>query len=158
VIVSTPQEVAWEVAQKAILMFDKLNVPIIGVVENMSYFKCSHCNEREEIFGSGGAKSAAAILELPFLGSLPLDTKTRINSDRGEPIVVSEPDSAITAEFLKIAKYMVENVKTAATKSESKVIPKKVSVSDKAEIMIEWSDGNAKTYSSKTLRYLCPCA
>jgi ATP-binding protein involved in chromosome partitioning len=106
VIVSTPQDVALEDAAKAVSMFDKLNVPVFGVIENMSYFVCPHCQERTEIFGHGGARAAAEDLGLEFLGELPLDPATREGGDRGEPVVVSRPESAQAAAFLDVAKQV----------------------------------------------------
>ncbi|MDE3096675.1 MAG: Mrp/NBP35 family ATP-binding protein [Chloroflexota bacterium] len=106
VIVSTPQDVALEDAAKAVSMFDKLNVPIFGVIENMSYFACPHCGERTEIFGHGGAKAAAEDLGLEFLGELPLDLATRRAGDDGEPIVHAAPESAQAAAFLDVARQV----------------------------------------------------
>ena len=106
VIVSTPQDVALEDAAKAVSMFDKLNVPIFGVIENMSYFACPHCGERTEIFGHGGAKAAAEDLGLEFLGELPLDTATRRAGDDGEPIVHAAPESAQAAAFIDVARQV----------------------------------------------------
>ena len=106
VIVSTPQDVALEDAAKAVSMFDKLNVPVFGVIENMSYFMCPHCNERTEIFGHGGARSAADDLGLEFLGELPLDPATRQAADAGEPIVTAQPESPQAASFLDVAKQV----------------------------------------------------
>ena len=106
VIVSTPQDVALEDAAKAVTMFDKLNVPVFGIIENMSYFVCSHCGERTEIFGHGGARDAAESLGLEFLGELPLDPATRQAADAGQPIVAAAPDSPQTAAFLEVAKQV----------------------------------------------------
>ncbi len=106
VIVSTPQDIALEDAAKAVSMFDKLNVPIFGVIENMSYFACPHCNERTDIFGHGGARSAAEDLGLEFLGELPLDLATRQAADAGQPIVVAQPESLQAAAFLDVAKQV----------------------------------------------------
>ncbi len=106
VIVSTPQDVALEDAAKAVSMFDKLNVPVFGVIENMSYFACPHCGERTDIFGHGGAKSAAEDLGLEFLGELPIDAATRQASDAGRPIVVAQPESAQTKAFVEVAKQV----------------------------------------------------
>jgi ATP-binding protein involved in chromosome partitioning len=106
VIVSTPQDVALEDAAKAVSMFDKLNVPVFGVIENMSYFVCPHCGERTEIFGHGGARQAAEDLGLEFLGELPLDPATRTASDAGEPIVAAAPESAQAAAFIDVAKQV----------------------------------------------------
>jgi ATP-binding protein involved in chromosome partitioning len=106
VIVSTPQDVALEDAAKAVSMFDKLNVPVFGIVENMSYFVCPHCGEATEIFGRGGAQQAADDLGLEFLGELPLDPATRRGGDEGTPIVVSAPESAQAAAFIALAKQV----------------------------------------------------
>lgn len=104
VIVSTPQDIALEDAAKAVGMFDKLNVPIFGVIENMSYFVCPHCKEQTDIFGHGGARAAAEDLGLEFLGELPLDPATRKAADDGTPIVVSAPESPQAQAFLEVAK------------------------------------------------------
>jgi ATP-binding protein involved in chromosome partitioning len=106
VIVSTPQDVALEDAAKAVAMFEKLNVPVFGVVENMSYFVCPHCNERTDIFGHGGARQAADDLGLEFLGELPLDPDTRRGGDTGTPIVAAAPESAQARAFLDVAKQV----------------------------------------------------
>jgi len=106
VIVSTPQDVALEDAAKAVAMFEKLNVPVFGVVENMSYFVCPHCNERTDIFGHGGARQAADDLGLEFLGELPLDPDTRRGGDAGTPIVAAAPESAQARAFLDVAKQV----------------------------------------------------
>ena len=88
VIVSTPQDLALTVAAKAIAMFQKLNVPILGVVENMSYHLCPECGHREDIFGHGGARAAAEKLGFPFLGEIPLDIRVRVQSDSGKPVAL----------------------------------------------------------------------
>jgi len=88
VIVSTPQDVALDVAAKAVLMFQKLKVPILGIVENMSYSLCAHCGQREEIFGHGGAQAAGARAGIPFLGEIPLATGIRVASDAGRPVAL----------------------------------------------------------------------
>ena len=82
VIVSTPQDLALEVASKAIAMFKRLKAPILGIVENMSYFICPHCGQREEIFGYGGARAASETMGYPFLGEIPLDPTIRKRSDQ----------------------------------------------------------------------------
>ncbi len=112
VIVSTPADVAWEDAGKAVAMFDKLNVPIFGVIENMSYFICPHCSERTEIFGHGGGRKAADELGLEFLGEIPLDTKTREGGDRGIPIVESDPQSPQAEAFFRVAEQVAARCST----------------------------------------------
>ncbi len=106
VVVSTPQDVALEDAAKAVAMFDKLNVPIFGIIENMSYFVCPHCGDRTDIFGHGGAKSAAEDLGLEFLGEIPLDPSTRQAGDEGRPIVAAMPESAQSRSFVDVARQV----------------------------------------------------
>jgi ATP-binding protein involved in chromosome partitioning len=112
VIVSTPADVAWEDASKAVAMFDKLNVPVFGVVENMSYFVCPHCGERTEIFGHGGGRRAAEELGLEFLGEIPLDPQTRIGADTGVPIVEAAPDSPQAQAFMRVAEQVAARCST----------------------------------------------
>jgi len=103
VIVSTPQEVALEDATKAVSMFEKLNVPVFGIVENMSYFVCPCCGERTDIFGHGGASAAADDLGIDFLGEVPLEPKVRAGGDEGTPIVVQDPDAPAARALTAIA-------------------------------------------------------
>lgn len=103
VIVSIPQEVSIQDAAKAVAMFERLNVPVFGMVENMSYFLCPHCGERAEIFGHGGAREAAEELGLDFLGEIPLDGAISAGGEVGVPIVESDPDSPQARAFVAIA-------------------------------------------------------
>src|SRR3990172_7045613 len=103
VIVTTPNSVSLEDAMKAVSMFEKLNVPVFGVIENMSYFACPHCGERTDIFGHGGGEAAADELGLDFLGEVPLDTKVRESGDAGVPVMVSDPESPVAAAMAAIA-------------------------------------------------------
>jgi len=103
VIVSTPQDVALEDAKKAVAMFDKLQVPVFGIVENMSYFIAPDTGNRYEIFGHGGAMIAAEELGIEFLGEIPLDPAARQGADAGKPIVDSAPESSIAMAFMAVA-------------------------------------------------------
>lgn len=103
VVVSTPQQVALEDASKAVTMFEKLDVPVFGIVENMSYFVTPDTGQRVEIFGHGGAREAADDLEIDFLGEVPLATEVRAGGDDGEPIVAFEADHAAAQAFTEIA-------------------------------------------------------
>jgi ATP-binding protein involved in chromosome partitioning len=103
VIVSTPQDVALGDARKGLNMFRRTEVPILGLVENMSYFVCPNCHERSEIFGHGGARRTAEEMNAPFLGELPLTTTIRETSDAGQPITISAPESAAAQAFGEIA-------------------------------------------------------
>lgn len=102
VVVTTSQDMALKIASKAAVMFNKMNVPVLGIVENMSYFKCPGCGERTEIFSHGGAHVAAERLEVPVLGQIPLEPQTVTDSDRGEPTVVARPDTEQAKIFTEI--------------------------------------------------------
>ncbi len=103
VIVSTPQDIALIDARKAVAMFKKMKVPILGLIENMSLHTCSNCGHSEEIFGHGGAEAAAGELGIPFLGALPLDIDIRLQSDAGTPIALHNLDHPAADLFAKIA-------------------------------------------------------
>jgi ATP-binding protein involved in chromosome partitioning len=117
VIVSTPQDLALTVAAKAIAMFRKLNVPILGLVENMSYYLCPHCGHREDVFGHGGARKAAANMGFPFLGEIPLDIAIRAKSDMGEPVALDK-EAQYAKGFLEIASALLEQIKSAQVAEE----------------------------------------
>lgn len=108
--VTTPQEVALQDVRKGMMMFKKVNVPLLGVVENMSYFLCGHCGERTEIFSSGGGERAAQKFGIPFLGRIPIDPAIREGGDMGISIVDSDPSSPQAQAFLQIAKTLVANI------------------------------------------------
>jgi ATP-binding protein involved in chromosome partitioning len=108
IIVTTPQEVALIDARKAATMFDKVNVPVLGLIENMSYFISPSDNKRYDIFGSGGGEREAKRLRVPLLGQIPIDIATREASDRGMPIVGEDRQSPVSAEFNKIARQIRE--------------------------------------------------
>jgi ATP-binding protein involved in chromosome partitioning len=103
IIVSTPQDLALIDARKGLNMFRKVDVPVLGIVENMSYFLCPDCGERSDIFGHGGARKEAEKLGVPFLGEVPLHMEIREKSDSGQPIVISDPDSAEAKVYREIA-------------------------------------------------------
>ncbi len=103
VIVSTPQDLALIDARRGVAMFRRVNVPVLGVVENMSYFKCPQCGARSDIFGHGGARREAERLGVPFLGEVPLDIAIRETSDSGRPVVATDPDGAHAAIYRQIA-------------------------------------------------------
>jgi ATP-binding protein involved in chromosome partitioning len=112
-IVTTPQDVALADARKAVRMFEKVHVPVLGIVENMSYFVCPACHHREDIFSHGGAVKAATEFGVPFLGELPLETSVRVGSDEGSPIVVSGPETEAAHSFREIAQSMAQQVSIA---------------------------------------------
>ena len=111
VIVSTPQDLALQDARKAIGMFGKMEVPILGIVENMSSFLCPHCGKDSPIFGHGGARQEAERINVPFLGEIPLDLSIRETSDAGTPIVMAHPESSQARGYLDVARRLVEGLR-----------------------------------------------
>jgi ATP-binding protein involved in chromosome partitioning len=107
VIVSTPQDIALLDARKALNMFRKVDVPVLGIIENMSYFLCPHCGGRSEIFSYGGARATAAKFGVDFLGEIPLDLAIREQTDSGRPPVVAQPDGAQAQAYLDIARLVM---------------------------------------------------
>ena len=110
ITVTTPQEVALHDVRKGIMMFKKVNVPILGVIENMSYFLCGHCGERSDIFSTGGGQVAAEKFGVPFWGSVPIDPAIRQGGDIGTPIVIADPSSAQAKIFREMAAKLDEQV------------------------------------------------
>ena len=119
ITVTTPQEVALHDVRKGIMMFQKVNVPNLGVIENMSYHVCSHCGERSEIFSHGGGERAAEKFEVPFLGSIPLDTAIRQGGDMGTPIVIADPSSPQAKSFREIAATLVKTTSQSGSNEET---------------------------------------
>jgi ATP-binding protein involved in chromosome partitioning len=122
VIVSTPQDLALIDARKGLNMFRKVSVPVLGIVENMSYFICTKCGERHEIFGHGGAREEAERLGVPFLGEVPLDMEVRARSDAGEPIVATVPEGAHATIFRKIAEQVWSAVEAGSARKSPRIV------------------------------------
>jgi ATP-binding protein involved in chromosome partitioning len=122
VIVSTPQDIALLDARKGLNMFRKVDVPVLGIIENMSYFLCPHCGERSDIFSHGGARREAEKLGTDFLGEVPLDMAIRETSDDGRPIVVSQPDSAHAATYRAIAERVWQKLSGAPQKAAPRIV------------------------------------
>ena len=114
VIVSTPQDLALIDARKGLNMFRKVDVPLLGIVENMSYFLAPDTGKRYDIFGHGGARAEAERLGVPFLGEVPIEMTIRETSDAGAPVVVSQPDGAAAGVYRSIARKVAENLNAAA--------------------------------------------
>jgi len=112
VIVTTPQDVALVDVRRGILMFNKLNIPILGIVENMSYLDMPDVDGKIDIFGRGGGRRMAERFEVPFLGEIPLDPRIRIGGDNGTPIVESDPQSAAGKAFFEIADRILESIES----------------------------------------------
>jgi ATP-binding protein involved in chromosome partitioning len=110
IIISTPQDLSLIDARRGLAMFKKVNVPVLGIVENMSYFQCPHCGTRSDIFGHGGARHEAEKLGVPFLGEIPLHMSIRATSDAGTPVVDSEPDGPHAAIYRSIGAKVREQL------------------------------------------------
>ena len=110
VIVSTPQDLALIDARKGLNMFRKVNVPVLGIVENMTHFICPDCGGKHDIFGNGGAKAEAATIGVPFLGEVPLEMEIRLTSDAGNPVVISQPDGPHAQHYLAIAEKVMKSI------------------------------------------------
>jgi ATP-binding protein involved in chromosome partitioning len=122
VIVSTPQDLALIDARRAVAMFSKVNIPILGVLENMSYFLCPHCGGRSDVFAHGGARHEAERLGAPFLGEVPLHMSIRENSDAGRPVVAVDPDGAHAGVYKSIARGVMQSLEGGAARAFPKIV------------------------------------
>jgi ATP-binding protein involved in chromosome partitioning len=156
IIVSTPQDLALIDARKGLNMFRKVDVPVLGIIENMSYFVCSKCGERHEIFGHGGAKSEAEKLGIPFLGAVPLHMEIRVTSDRGQPMVVSSPESIHAQIYREVAAKAWSGLAEA---QGHRVKPPNLALSESRDALIITFDG-ARPFelSAEMLRVMSPSA
>jgi ATP-binding protein involved in chromosome partitioning len=114
IVVTTPQEVSLSDSRKAVRMYQKLNIPVLGLIENMSYYVCPSCAHESDIFGRGGGERIAVELGVPFLGQIPIYEPIRVGGDHGEPLVVSEPESPAARAFFAAAERMAAQVSIAA--------------------------------------------
>ena len=117
IVVTTPQQVSLADSRRAVRMYQKLNIPPLGLVENMSFHECTNCHHIAQIFGHGGGEQMAGQLNVPFLGRLPLYEPIRIGGDRGIPLVIAEPDSAGTRAFMELAEAVMSQLAVAAYKT-----------------------------------------
>jgi ATP-binding protein involved in chromosome partitioning len=114
VVVTTPSDVALEDARKAVRMFEQVKVPILGIVENMSWLKCPHCDERIDVFSTGGGKRTAAAMGVNFIGALPLDPHVRIGGDTGQPVATFGEDDVHAKDYYAIARAVIEKAAEAS--------------------------------------------
>jgi ATP-binding protein involved in chromosome partitioning len=122
VIVSTPQDLALIDARRGIAMFRRVDVPVLGLVENMSYFLCPKCGERTEIFSHGGTRKESERLQVPFLGEVPLEPAIRETSDAGLPIVATRPDSDFAKIYREIAGRVREQLGAGLTRQAPRIV------------------------------------
>jgi len=165
VIVTTPQEVALGVARKGLKMFEQVNVPIIGIIENMSAFVCQHCGKETAIFGSGGGERMAIEMGASFLGSIPLDPDIMASGEEGLPVLIRNSNSKSAKAFSSLAgtiRKRVDEMKAAGSMLE----PEEAEISQKGELVIRWPrdeargwpDGHESVYTAYHLRINCRCA
>ncbi len=155
IIVSTPQDLALIDARKGLNMFRKVDVPVLGIIENMSTFICPKCGERSDIFGHGGAKAEAEKLNIPFLGGIPLHMDIRAKSDDGQPIVASAPDSPYAAIYREIASKAWGELQGASAKLD----PPKLQIGAGSKELIVTFEAEAPfTLSAEMLRVMSPSA
>jgi ATP-binding protein involved in chromosome partitioning len=161
IVVTTPQQVAVEIARKGLLMFRHVGVPLLGLIETMSGFACGECGAVTSIFGEGGAKRLASSDSVPLLGQIPVDAALVRACDEGEPIVIRDPKSPSAQAYMQAAAKVVATVEALGT-SEKDVVPLAVEPIPAAtgghRLAIYWSDGQKYTYTAKALRFACPCA
>ena len=117
VIVTTPSDVSLEDARKAVHMFEQVRVPLLGLVENMSYLQCPHCSERIDVFSTGGGKRTASDMGVYFLGALPLDPQIRVGGDTGHPVATWGPEDARSGSFYDLATLIVMRAREAGSMS-----------------------------------------
>jgi ATP-binding protein involved in chromosome partitioning len=159
VIVTTPQDVARTITQKGLRMFQQLQVPIVGIVENMSGFICEHCHQTTPIFKHGGGKKMSEELMVPFLGEIPLEAVITADGDYGVPTVASHPESASGKAYMRLAEQMAAQL-SIINEATSHVVnrPREISTQDDRVTVITWEDGKVSRYQNRYLRSMCPCA
>lgn len=156
VIVTTPQDVALNVARKGLRMFEQVNVPIIGIVENMSGFVCGHCNKETAIFDQGGGRRMADEIGVPFLGSLPLDPAIMMSGENGVPVLESAPDSLAAKSILDLTANLKEQLGKITAEAGDR--PASYERGSDGRLHLEWPDGTTDQLDPYHLRLSCPCA
>ena len=183
IIVTTPQDVSLNIARRGLRMFEKVQVPILGIIENMSTFVCPHCGKATEIFRHGGGAQMSKDLGVPFLGEIPLDAEIVTSGDEGRPIVASNPNSAASQAYRAIAKRLAGELDAASTAvldaftwnweddrsgpgwvesaisaSGSRTIPVGFRQRDPRTLSVLWQDGRRDDLDVRDLRLACMCA
>jgi ATP-binding protein involved in chromosome partitioning len=157
VIVTTPQDVALGIAKKGLQMFTQLNVPILGVIENMSGFLCGHCGEETAIFKDGGGRKMANELGVPFLGAIPLDPEIMASSDNGIPILAENKSSRAAEAYLALAQAF-QNQVARVNGAQVTMEPETMDVVASGELTVQWPGGHRGHHSALVLRTGCVCA
>ncbi|MBI4396230.1 MAG: P-loop NTPase [Elusimicrobia bacterium] len=157
VIVTTPQDVALGIAKKGLKMFQQVNVPILGVAENMSGFFCGKCGEKNSIFKEGGGVLLAKEHQVPFLGAVPLDPEVVKSGDTGVPVLAATKETPAAKAFLEMAKELVRQV-DLARQAAGRLEPARLEAGPAGELFIHWTDGHVGLHTPHHLRLQCACA
>jgi ATP-binding protein involved in chromosome partitioning len=161
VIVTTPQEVALADVRRGVKMFERVNVPVIGVIENMSYFVCDNCSKKHYIFLQGGGRRVGQELEIPFLGEVPMDPNVADGGDRGVPVVIGRPDDRASDAYKTLAGQVAAALATMREGGDMKTMapsPIEIIPMEDNKTGILWSDGQHHVYANRDLRAACHCA
>jgi len=158
VIVTTPQDIVTGIAKKGIKMFETLNVPILGVIENMSAFVCGHCGKETAIFKGAGGQRLSKEHGVPFFGSIPLDPELAASGDEGLPILFEKTETAVGKAFLNLAQTLLTQIEQGASDATRALEPEKTELSLTGDLLIHWPDAHKSIYRPYTLRVHCACA
>jgi ATP-binding protein involved in chromosome partitioning len=183
VIVTTPQDVSLRIARRGLRMFERLHVPILGIIENMSGFTCAHCGEVTDVFRRGGGERMSSELGVPFLGSIPLDGEIVTGGDEGRPIVVAKPESVAARAYATVAAHLADHLERARTSilkpftwawdtnegapgwfadavapGGSRTRPVGLRRRDPRTLSVLWEDGALHHADVRDLRLACRCA
>ncbi len=159
IIVTTPQPLAVEIARKSLQMFKKVNVPILGVIENMSGYTCQHCHKKSEIFNEGGGEIMAETDNIKLLAQIPLDSDVLMHSGSGRSIISELPESLASQAFKSAALELDNNLKAQSNNVNSSLEPHKIiNNKDLNQLELIWADGKQLQISPYKLRCLCICA
>jgi ATP-binding protein involved in chromosome partitioning len=157
IIVTTPQQVAMGVAAKGLKMFGQVNVPILGIIENMSGFICGNCGHVTNVFKKGGGRAMAEKAAVPFLGEIPLDPAIVESGETGKPILLSGTDSPVAKAFTELASSFTKVMDEREAGSDT-LVPTRIDFDDDGNLILEWADGVKGKVSPYDLRINCPCA
>jgi ATP-binding protein involved in chromosome partitioning len=159
VIVTTPQDVARNIAQRGLRMFQQVQVPILGIVENMSYFECGHCHEKTHVFSQGGGHKISSELGIPFLGEVPLNPELVQSGDAGTPVTAHGDATSSGRAFLEIAGKLAQQISIVTLGSAGEFHPTEFATDDaNYRLKLTWNDGRVSDYRYVDLRNACPCA
>jgi len=157
IIVTTPQQVALGIAKKGLRMFEQVKVPIVGIIENMSGFTCSHCGKVTDVFKEGGGKLLAQELNLPFLGAIPLDKEIMSSGEEGQPVLLNSIESPSAKAFKTVSENFIREAEKIYLELDSKE-PRQIQIMPDNNLQIIWPDGHESHFSSYHLRLNCSCA